>query len=640
MSTAERTLTRHPSARDDPGRLDAPGSTALKLLALAGSEQRGILATALVALADAGAGIAIAIFAGRFIGALRDGTAAELAPYLAPLAGAVLCKALFAYLATRIGHDTSFGIMADLRSRLFRHLETLAPGYMVQRRTGDLVAAAIADVETLELFFAHNIPGTVVAVLVPTTILLIVAALAWPVAVLLAPLALAAAIVPRLVKRRIERQSDTLRRELGEVNATFVDSLQGLPALAAFGREEAQAAIIGAGSRRAGDAAVAVARLGGLQSAASELVAALGLLVVLLVGGAAVANGTLAFSSFVVLFVLSIQLFQPIIALNDLLEKLHPALAAARRIFAILEAQPQVTDCWAGVTGEGARVREGTPLAPGPVTRDTPSAQGGILQALRPPTPEDATVALEGVTFRYAPDLPPATDAVNFVVPAGQCAALVGPSGAGKSTLIHLLQRFWDPQQGRILLGGVDVRDLPLTTLRDRIAVVAQDVYLFNTSILENLRLGKPDATPAEVEAAARAANVHDFIVGLPQGYETVVGERGARLSGGQTQRLAIARALLKDAPVLLLDEATSSVDAETESLIQEALVRLMAGRTSIVIAHRLATIRRADLVLVLERGRLIESGSPAALLAQDGAFAGLLRAQGLLDAPATMPAR
>ena len=612
MSTAERTLTRHPGGREEPGRPDAPGSTGLKLLALAGSEQRGILLTALAALADAGAGIAIAIFAGRFIGALRDGTAGELAPYLAPLAGAVLCKALFAYLATRIGHNTSFGIMAELRSRLFRHLETLAPGYMVNRRTGDLVAAAVADVETLELFFAHNIPGTVVAVLVPTTILLIIAALAWPVAVLLAPLALAAAIVPRLVRRRIERQSDTLRRELGEVNATFVDSLQGLPALAAFGREEAQAAVIGAGSRRAGDAAVAVARLGGLQSAASELVAALGLLVVLLVGGAAVANGTLAFSSFVVLFVLSIQLFQPIIALNDLLEKLHPALAAARRIFSILEAQPQVTDRWA--------------------------ARGAVGAA--PPSPADATVALERVTFHYAPDLPPATDAVSFVVPAGQCAALVGPSGAGKSTLIHLLQRFWDPQQGRILLGGVDVRDLPLAALRDRIAVVAQDVYLFNTSILENLRLGKPDATPAEIEAAARAANIHDFIVGLPQGYETVVGERGARLSGGQKQRLAIARALLKDAPVLLLDEATSNVDAETESLIQEALVRLMAGRTSIVIAHRLATIRRADLVLVLERGRLVESGSPAALLAQDSTFAGLLRAQGLLDAPATTPAR
>ncbi len=583
-----------------------PRSTPAKLLALAGSERRAVALTAAVALADAAAGIAIAILAGRYMGGLRNGLAGGAVWYLLPLALAVGLKALFAYLATRIGHDTSFGIMAELRSRLFRHLEALAPGYLVQRRTGDVVAAAIADVETLELFFAHNIPATAVALFVPTTILIVVAALAWPVALLLAPLALAAAIVPRLVKRRIERQSDVLRRELGEVNALFVDSLQGLPTLAAFGHEQAQAAQIGAASRRAGAASVAVARLGGLQSAASELVAATALLAVLGAGGVAVVSGTLSFSSFVVLFVLSIQLFQPILALNELLERLHPALAAARRIFAILEAQPEVADRAATSTAR----------------------------------PADGTVAFQDVTFAYAPGLSPATDGVTFTVPAGQCAALVGPSGAGKSTLIHLLQRFWDPQAGRILLGGVDVRELPLAALRDQIAVVPQDVYLFNVSILENLRLGRPDATREQVEAAARAANIHDFIAGLPDGYNTVVGERGARLSGGQKQRLAIARALLKDAPVLLLDEATSNVDTETEQLIQEALARLMAGRTSIVIAHRLATIRCADLVLVLDRGRLVEAGPPADLLAQDGAFAALLRAQGLLAGPAPTPAR
>jgi len=577
--------------------------TAGKLLALAGRERGGILATALSAIAEAAAGIAIAIaiLAGRLIGAVRGGAGTlDLAPYLLPLVAAVALKALFAYLSTRIGHDTSFGIMAELRSRLYRHLEALAPGYLVQRRTGDLVAAVVADVETLELFFAHNIPLTAVAILVPTTILIYVATQAWPVAVLLAALALVAALVPRLVKRRIERQSDVLRRELGEVNALFVDSLQGLPTLTAFGQIEAQTAAIGAASRRAGAASIAVARLGGLQSGASELVAGAALLVVLLVGGAAVVAGALTFQSFVVLFVLSIQLFAPILQLNDLLEKLHPALAAARRIFAILEAEPQVAD-----------------RAATAATR-----------------PADASLAFDAVTFAYAPDLPPAVQDVTFAVPAGQCAALVGHSGAGKSTIVHLLQRFWDPQAGRILLGGVDLRDLPLATLRDQIAVVAQDVYLFNTSILENLRLGRPTASLAEVEAAARAANAHEFIAALPDGYDTIVGERGARLSGGQKQRLAIARALLKDAPVLLLDEATSNVDTETEALIQEALARLMAGRTSIVIAHRLATIRGADLVLVLDHGRLVEAGPPAALLARDGAFAALLRAQGLLDAP------
>src|SRR5262249_53734793 len=236
------------------------------------------------------------------------------------------------------------------------------------------------------------------------------------------------------------------------------------------------------------------------------------------------------------------------------------------------------------------------------------------------------------------PGLPAATRNVSFEVPAGQCAALVGPSGAGKSTVVHLLQRFWDPQDGRIVLGGVDLRDLPLAALRDHIAVGPPDVYLVTGSIRENLLLGRPGATEAEVEAAAQAANIHYFIAGLPDGYETVVGERGARLSGGQKQRLAIARALLKDAPVLILDEATSNGDVGTEDLIQEALARLMAGRTSIVIAHRMGTIRRADLVLVLDSGRLVEAGPPTSLLAQDGAFAALLRAQGLLDAPAASP--
>jgi ABC-type multidrug transport system fused ATPase/permease subunit len=470
----------------------------------------------------------------------------------------------------------------------------------------------VADVETLELFFAHNIPLTAVAVLVPTTIILYIATRAWPVAIMLAALALVAALVPRLVKRPIERQSDVLRRELGEVNALFVDSLQGLPTLTAFGQIDAQTVAIGAASRRAGTASVAVARLGGLQSGASELVAGAALLVVLLAGGATVVAGQLTFQSFVVLFVLSIQLFQPILQLNDLFEKLHPALAAARRIFAILEAAPQVVDRAADAT-----------LPPG-----WGGARGGLA------------LAFDGVTFAYAPELSPAVRDVSFTVPAGQCAALVGHSGAGKSTIVHLLQRFWDPQDGRILLGDVDLRALSLAVLRDQIAVVAQDVYLFNTSIAENLRLGRPDATLADVEAAARAANAHEFIAALPDGYDTVVGERGARLSGGQKQRLAISRALLKDAPVLLLDEATSSVDTETETLIQEALGRLMAGRTSLVIAHRLATIRKADVVLVLDHGQLLEAGPPAALLAQDGAFAALLRAQGVPDAPTRAPTR
>jgi ATP-binding cassette subfamily C protein CydCD len=237
-------------------------------------------------------------------------------------------------------------------------------------------------------------------------------------------------------------------------------------------------------------------------------------------------------------------------------------------------------------------------------------------------------VAFEGVTFRYGPHEPTALQDVSLEVKAGQTVALVGRSGAGKTTAAHLLLRFWDPQQGRILLGGRDLRDLTLDDLRRQVSLVAQDTYLFNTSLRENLRLGRPDATDEEVLAAARRANVDEFAKALPDGYDTAVGERGAQLSGGQRQRVAIARALLKDAPVLVLDEATSHLDAINEAEVRRALDELMVGRTTLVIAHRLSTIRNADNIVVLDGGRVAEQGRHADLVALDGIYSHLIGAQ------------
>jgi ATP-binding cassette subfamily B protein len=232
------------------------------------------------------------------------------------------------------------------------------------------------------------------------------------------------------------------------------------------------------------------------------------------------------------------------------------------------------------------------------------------------------------VTFAYHPDEPPVLQNLSFHVQPGETVALVGPSGAGKSTCVSLLLRFWDPQEGVIRLGDVALHDFPLDDLRRRISIVQQDNYLFNTSIRENIRIGKPDATDEEIETAARAANIHAFIVGLPDGYNTVVGERGARLSGGQRQRLALARAFLKNAPVLVLDEATSNLDSENERLIKAAVSRLMTGRTTLLIAHRLSTILSADRVVMLDRGRVVASGHHADLVAADGPYAQLIAAQ------------
>jgi ABC-type multidrug transport system fused ATPase/permease subunit len=237
-------------------------------------------------------------------------------------------------------------------------------------------------------------------------------------------------------------------------------------------------------------------------------------------------------------------------------------------------------------------------------------------------------IALDDVTFAYHPDEPLVLRDLSFYVQPGETVALVGPSGAGKSTCVSLLLRFWDPNHGAIRLGGIDLRDFSLDDLRRRIAIVQQDNYLFNTSIRDNIRIGKPHASAEEIEAAARAANIHAFIVGLPYGYDTMVGERGAKVSGGQRQRLALARAFLKDAPILVLDEATSNLDSENERLIKAAVTRLMAGRTTLVIAHRLSTIISADRVVMIDHGQVVASGRHADLVAADGPYAQLVAAQ------------
>jgi ABC-type multidrug transport system fused ATPase/permease subunit len=237
-------------------------------------------------------------------------------------------------------------------------------------------------------------------------------------------------------------------------------------------------------------------------------------------------------------------------------------------------------------------------------------------------------IQYDHVGFTYQPGDPPALQEVTFAMARGQTVALVGRSGSGKTTVAHLLLRFWDPQHGRILLGGHDLRTFTLDELRRQVALVSQDTYLFNTSIRDNLRLGRSEATDAEIEAAAQQASAHAFIMSLPEGYDTRIGERGVQLSGGQRQRLAIARAILKDAPILLLDEATSHLDAENERLVHEALKRLMHGRTTLLIAHRLSTVRDADTIVVLDAGHVVEQGTHHALRAEGGVYARLVAMQ------------
>jgi ATP-binding cassette subfamily C protein CydCD len=299
--------------------------------------------------------------------------------------------------------------------------------------------------------------------------------------------------------------------------------------------------------------------------------------------------------------------FVPVSEIARIGKELADALASARRIFTVEDEPVTVQD--------------------GPGRAVTLSHHG----------PSEPVLRYEEVGFTYVPGDPPALRQVSFAVQRGQTVALVGRSGSGKTTAIHLLLRFWDPERGRIVLGGHDVRQYTLDTLRQQMALVSQDTYLFNASVRENLRLGRPDATDAELEQAAQQAYAHEFIMHLPEGYNTRLGERGLQLSGGQRQRLAIARAILKDAPLLLLDEATSHLESENERLVHEALKRLMAGRTTLLIAHRLSTVRDADLIVVLDRGCVAEQGTHQELLIQGGMYARLVARQDT-DAPYLTP--
>jgi ATP-binding cassette, subfamily C, bacterial CydC len=332
-----------------------------------------------------------------------------------------------------------------------------------------------------------------------------------------------------------------------------------------------------------------VGAIGGI----TETLVALGSFSVLVTGATLVSAGTIDRYQLPLILVLAFSGFLPVMNVANVARNLNQVAAAARRYFEVIDERAQVVER----------------------TQDSP----GVL----PPS-----IEFDGVTFAYHLDEPPVLRNLSVRMEPGETIALVGPSGAGKSTCASLLLRFWDPTEGSICLGGVDLRDFPLDDLRRRISIVQQDNYLFNTSIRDNVRVGKPDATDDEIVAAAQAANIHDFILGLPDGYDTRVGERGAKLSGGQRQRIALARAFLKDAPVLILDEATSNLDSENERLIKAAVARLMAGRTTLVIAHRLSTIIAADRVIMIDRGELVASGRHADLVAEDGAYAHLIAAQ------------
>lgn len=560
-----------------------------------------LVATILLGVARVAAFIGVGVLSALVVAAIRDGR--DTSALVVGLLVAAPLAALFHWLESWLAHAMAYQLLADMRVKLYDKLERLAPAYLLQRRSGDLVALATHDVEMVEYFYAHTIAPAIVSVLVPLSVLGFLAAYNAPVALALLPFLAYALLSPVQGRRKIDALGDRARHALGEMSAHTTDTIQGLADLTAFqatGRRRAQFLEVADRSR---GKRLELLRDLSRQSAWFEVAMGLGGLAVAVVGALQVAAGALPAGMLPLLVLIALATFLPVSEISQVSRQLADTIAATRRLH-VVNNEPE-------------------PVADGTLSVPLPSQAGSQAGA------QGLSLAFEHVCFAYPGKAQDTLRDLSFTVPAGATVAVVGASGAGKSTVASLLLRFWDPRQGTVRLGGADVRELRLDGLRERVALVTQDTYLFNDTLEGNIRLARPDAAPAELALALEQAALTAFVQTLPEGLATRVGERGMQLSGGQRQRISIARAFLKNAPVLILDEATSHLDSLSEAQVRGALDVLMRHRTTVVIAHRLSTIRDADLILVLENGALAEAGTHDALLRRQGAYAKLASHQG-----------
>ncbi len=509
------------------------------------------------------------------------------------LLGMFLVQALLTFGQSYTLNVVGERIVLDLRVALYRHLQVLSLDFFANRRTGEILSRLSSDVTQVRAVLTNNITQLLSSLIALVGSVTIVFLLNPRLVGFVLVLALAVVAVAASFGRMLQRLSTRAQDELATATVAVEEGLQGIRVVKSFAREDYEVERYAAAMERTLGASL---RLALLRSAFGGLMAFLGfsgIAAILWFSGREVLAGRLAFSTISGFLIYAITIGAALGQLSGLYGQFREALGAVRRVFEILDTRPTVTDAL------------GAP--------DLPPVAGAI--------------SFEGVSFAYEPGRE-VLHQISLAIRPGEIVALVGPSGAGKSTLFNLIPRFYDPASGTVAIDGVDVRAVTQRSLRAQIGLVPQETMLFGGTIRENIAYGRLDADEAAIVAAARAANAHDFIMATPHGYDTIVGERGIKLSGGQRQRIAIARAMLKDPRILLLDEATSSLDSESEALVQEALDRLMRGRTAVIIAHRLSTVAIAHRIIVLDRGRIVEEGSHAELLARQGMYARLYALQ------------
>ena len=503
------------------------------------------------------------------------------------------------FLRSYMAHVAGWGVVADVRVAVYRHLQRLSLHYYEDKQTGQLMSRVVNDSDLLEKLIAHAVPDVLVNVLTLVGVSAVLLTMNTQLTLLtLVPIPIIV-LAMRGFAKYVRPAFRERQAELGELNAILQDNLSGIREIKTFTRERTESDRIGVRIENYKRSLLHALRLLATFEPFVHFASALGVVVVIYFGGRLALGGELLIEDLVAFFLYLELFYQPVRHLSHAWEAIQEALAGAERVSELLLEEPDIVDQPDAIEYRGR-------------------AQGNVC--------------LDNVSFSYLTDRPILRN-INLEIPAASVVALVGPTGVGKSTLASLVPRFYDVNEGRITLDGHDIRDLTIESLRRQISIVLQDVFLFHGTVRENILFGRPGAGDEEMKEAARVANAIEFIDKLPEGYDTLIGERGVKLSGGQKQRLAIARAVLKDAPILILDEATSSVDTETEQLIQQALERLMAGRTTLMIAHRLSTIRNADQIVVLRDEGIAEQGNHDELMAIDGIYRHLNLVQSRMQA-------